>query len=239
MEINPVLDNHGIAQPGLWYVLSPENDGPSPRVGHSCCVRESIKKCSEEISDAESQNCQSLVIVGGANPDGSFNDAYILDFEKYAWCKCEWTGLPERYEHSAFIPAHEPNEIVVFGGAKKDNNLNDIQILDTEANSWCLAVPSGKAPSQRTCHSAAAIGDHLYIFGGGQSGAEPVEDDTLYVYDAKESSWSQPSVSGPGPESRHGHVMVTVKNDIYVHGGMAGTKIFADLWKLSIGMPYA
>jgi hypothetical protein len=38
--------------------------------------------------------------------------------------------LPKRYEHSAFIPEHASSEIVVFGGAQMDNNLNDVQVLD-------------------------------------------------------------------------------------------------------------
>ena len=49
-------------------------------------------------------------------------------------------------------------------------------------------MPSGEAPSQRTCHSAAAIGNRLFIFGGGQSGAEPVKDDKLYVYNASKET---------------------------------------------------
>ena len=53
-----------------------------------------------------------------------------------------------------------------------------------DAKSWCLSVPSGEAPSCRTCHSAAALDDRLFIFGGGQSGAEPVNDDKLYFYNA-------------------------------------------------------
>ena len=49
-------------------------------------------------------------------------------------------------------------------------------------------MPSGEAPSQRTCHSAAAIGNRLFIFGGGQSGAEAVKDDKLYVYNASKET---------------------------------------------------
>jgi hypothetical protein len=59
-----------------------------------------------------------------------------------------------------------------------------------DAKSWCLSLPSGEAPSRRTCHSAAAVDNRLFIFGGGQSGAEPVQDDKLYVYNAsKETSY--------------------------------------------------
>ena len=43
-------------------------------------------------------------------------------------------------------------------------------------------------------------------------------------------------MNGVRPKVRHGHVMIAVKNGIYLHGGMAGTENFGDLWKLTIGM---
>ena len=43
-------------------------------------------------------------------------------------------------------------------------------------------------------------------------------------------------MNGPGPQPRHGHVMVAVENSVFIHGGMAGTNIFGDLWQLKISM---
>jgi len=48
-------------------------------------------------------------------------------------------------------------------------------------------------------------------------------------------SWSQIESKGDKPCSRHGHLMVAIGTDIYIHGGMAGTKVFDDLYKFSIG----
>lgn len=43
---------------------------------------------------------------------------------------------------------------------------------------------SGVQPAPRTCHtSSAAIGDRLFVFGGGDKGAEPVKDQQLHVFD--------------------------------------------------------
>ena len=56
-----------------------------------------------------------------------------------------------------------------------------------------------------------------------------------YVH-SEDNSWSQPEVSGSPPCSRHGHVSVTVGTDIYIHGGMAGTDMFDDLYKFDTGM---
>lgn len=44
---------------------------------------------------------------------------------------------------------------------------------------------SSLPPSPRTFHtSSAAIGNQLYVFGGGERGAQPVQDVTLHVFDA-------------------------------------------------------
>lgn len=43
---------------------------------------------------------------------------------------------------------------------------------------------SGVQPLPRTFHtSSAAVGDCLYVFGGGDKGAEPVQDQQLHVFD--------------------------------------------------------
>ena len=44
-------------------------------------------------------------------------------------------------------------------------------------------------------------------------------------------------MKGSPPCSRHGHVSIAVGTDIYVHGGMAGTDMFDDLYRFNTGMP--
>lgn len=44
-------------------------------------------------------------------------------------------------------------------------------------------------PSPRTFHtSSATIGNQLYVFGGGERGAQPVQDVKLHVFDASMDS---------------------------------------------------
>lgn len=57
--------------------------------------------------------------------------AHLSKIEQNKWFKCECDGLPKRYEHSAFIPENASSEIIVFGGAQMDTNLNDVQALDS------------------------------------------------------------------------------------------------------------
>lgn len=218
MEILPILEINTSPKPNVWYVISPEGDGPCIRVGHTCTF----------YTAGESRR---VLVIGGANPDGSFADVYVLDLDKFQWSCPEWKGISSRYEHSAFIPDCYPREVYVFGGAQQATNLNDVQVLDLDKGQCETVETTGVPPSPRTCHSMASVGSKFYVFGGGLSGPDPVPDTTLHVFNAEDKSWSQPEVSGSPPCSRHGHVSITVGTDIYIHGGMAGTDMFDDLYK--------
>lgn len=65
MEILPILETNTSPKPNVWYVLSPEGDGPCIRVGHTCT-----------FVPGETRR---VLVIGGANPDGSFADVYVLN----------------------------------------------------------------------------------------------------------------------------------------------------------------
>lgn len=221
MEILPILERSDSPKPNVWYVLSPDGDAPCVRVGHTC----TFISCEREP--------RRVLVIGGANPDGSFADVYALDLEKFQWSSPDWTGISSRYEHSTFIPDCNPKKVHVFGGAQQATNLNDIQALDQEKGKWETVETHGVPPSPRTCHSMASVGSKFYVFGGGLSGPDPVPDTAIHVFNAEDNSWSQPDISGSPPCSRHGHVSVAVETDIYIHGGMAGTNIYDDLYRFN------
>lgn len=51
----------------------------------------------------------------------------------------------------------------------------------------------GVQPQPRTFHtSSAAIGARLFVFGGGDKGAEPVKDQQLHVFDTGTSAPAGP-----------------------------------------------
>lgn len=49
---------------------------------------------------------------------------------------------------------------------------------------WSTLEVNGEAPASRTCHSMESIGDNLYVFGGGHAGPDPVQDDSVHVFNA-------------------------------------------------------
>lgn len=68
------------------------------------------------------------------------------------------------------------------------------QTSQLETGTWESPEVSGVQPLPRTFHtSSAAVGDCLYVFGGGDKGAEPVKDQQLHVFDSGTSG----RVKGP------------------------------------------
>ncbi|XP_040591613.1 rab9 effector protein with kelch motifs isoform X2 [Mesocricetus auratus] len=209
----------------LWYTLTRPGDKPCPRVGHSCSYL-------PPIGDAKRGK---VFIVGGANPNQSFSDVHIMDLGTQQWDTATTEGLLPRYEHASFIPSCTPHSIWVFGGADQSGNRNCLQVLDPETRTWTTPEVSSSPPSPRTFHtSSAAIGDQLYVFGGGERGAQPVQDVKLHVFDANTLMWSQPETHGSPPSARHGHVMVAAGTKLFIHGGLSGDKFFDDLHCIDI-----
>uniref|UniRef100_A0A2K5NNP9 Rab9 effector protein with kelch motifs n=1 Tax=Cercocebus atys TaxID=9531 RepID=A0A2K5NNP9_CERAT len=99
-----------------------------------------------------------------------------------------------------------------------------------ETKMWTTPEVTSPPPSPRTFHtSSAAIGNQLYVFGGGERGAQPVQDTKLHVFDAKTLTWSQPETLGNPPSPRHGHVMCT-----FIHGRLGRDKFYDDLHCIDI-----
>ncbi|XP_025022115.1 rab9 effector protein with kelch motifs isoform X1 [Python bivittatus] len=176
-----------------------------------------------------------VVIIAGANPSGSFADSYFIDLDANCWTAPGWVGLLPRYEHAAFVPTSQPNTLWVYGGATETGNRDCVQVLDLETGSWEKTSVTGNPPSPRTFHtSSAAIGDRLYVFGGGEKGVDPVKDQQLHIFDSATFTWLQPDVRGQPPAPRHGHVVVAVENRLFVHGGLAGDTFYDDLFSIDI-----
>lgn len=78
----------------------------------------------------------------------------------------------ERSLHSCTLQVIEGCRIVyLYGGrAKNGAALDDLHVLDLEANFWSCPKPKSDKPAGRFGHVAASHGEHLYIFGGQSKG---------------------------------------------------------------------
>ncbi|XP_010151516.1 PREDICTED: LOW QUALITY PROTEIN: rab9 effector protein with kelch motifs-like, partial [Eurypyga helias] len=106
---------------------------------------------------------------------------------------------------------------------------------ELETGTWESPEVSGVPPLPRTFHSSsAAIGDCLYVFGGGHKGTEPVKDQQLHVFDTATLTWCQPDTRGEPPSPRHGHAVVAAGTQLFVHGGLAGDVFYSDLFCIDV-----
>ncbi|XP_063287122.1 rab9 effector protein with kelch motifs isoform X1 [Pelobates fuscus] len=226
MELMEILEPEDIPKESTWYALVPRGEAPHSRVGHTCMY----------LPATEESEKGKVLIIAGANPDSCFSDTHILDLDSHEWDGSDWDGLLPRYEHGSFIAHSDPRSIWVFGGAEQSLNRNCVQVFHPGSSAWKSAKVKGEAPSPRTFHtSSSAIGDKLYVFSGGEKGAEPVQDTRLHEYDAASMTWTQPTTFGNPPAPRHGHVTVAVGTKLFIHGGMAGSAFFDDMFCIDTG----
>ncbi|XP_030317100.1 rab9 effector protein with kelch motifs [Calypte anna] len=218
----PLLEPGHRPQPGKWYRLSPRGARPRGRVGHGCLF-------------LPSGGSGRVLLLGGADPAGAFSDAHFVELGAHRWSAAAWSGLRPRYEHATFLPPAGPPRLWVFGGAHPAGNRSCVQVLDLAVGTWESPEVSGEQPLPRTFHSSsAAIGECLYVFGGGHQGAEPVQDQQLHVFDTATLTWSQPDTQGDPPSPRHGHVVAAVGTKLFIHGGLAGDIFYNDLFCIDI-----
>ncbi|XP_051956784.1 rab9 effector protein with kelch motifs [Xyrauchen texanus] len=227
MELLPILDPEDKPSNRQWYVVVPTGCAPGVSVGHTCTYLP---------SDGGKGR---ILVIGGANPNGSFTDSYIISLDAHEWDIPEWDGLQARYEHCSFVPESDPQSLWVFGGAEQNGNRNCVQVLHTSGDvkghgSWKTVQVKGTPPTARTYHTnSACIGDRLFVFSGGDAGTSPVTDPQVHVFDTAAASWSQPETKGMPPAPRHGHVIAAVGSVIYIHGGIAGEKFHNDMFSLN------
>nr|XP_004048652.1 rab9 effector protein with kelch motifs isoform X5 [Gorilla gorilla gorilla]XP_055207876.1 rab9 effector protein with kelch motifs isoform X5 [Gorilla gorilla gorilla] len=127
-------------------------------------------------------------------------------------------------------------KVFIVGGANPNRSFSDVHTMDLETRTWTTPEVTSPPPSPRTFHtSSAAVGNQLYVFGGGERGAQPVQDTKLHVFDANTLTWSQPETLGNPPSPRHGHVMVAAGTKLFIHGGLAGDRFYDDLHCIDIG----
>ncbi|KAH9496466.1 hypothetical protein Btru_010935 [Bulinus truncatus] len=224
MELHPFLDINVRPAPYWWYILPLTGDAPSMRVGHSSTL----------IPALHANENDRVFIIGGANPSQIFSEVYVLDLKSKSWDTLECPGFKGRYEHAAFHVDSIPGQLFVFGGATQSGSLNDIQKLDLATGIWSDVEVKGTPPSPRTHRSSVVIGSKVYFYSGGHSGPDPVGDRRVHCLDTSTMIWSSLAPQGDSPKPRHGHVMVAVKNRIYLHGGMAGSTFYDDLFVLDL-----
>lgn len=170
-----------------------------------------------------------IYLWGGRNDVCSCNILYCFDVETHTWSRPEVTGdIPgPRDGHSACV---YKDKMYIFGGFQDDIDQFscDVHSLDFKTMTWSYIPTIGTPPSYRDFHSAAAINDRMYIFGGRGDKHSPYHSmeeiycsDIVYL-DLNTNTWCMPRTTGNVPVGRRSHSMFIYQDLIYVFGGYNG-----------------
>ncbi|GMN44040.1 hypothetical protein TIFTF001_013235 [Ficus carica] len=194
----------------VWNALVSTGQGPGPRDSHSAVVVG-----------------QRMIVFGGTNGSKKVNDLHILDLLTKEWIQPECSGTPPspRESHTTTLVSDE--KLVIFGGSGEGegNYLNDLHVLDLKSMTWTSPEVNGDIPVPRDSHSAVAIGNKLFVYGGDCGDRYNGDVDML---DINTLTWSRLSVQGSSPGVRAGHATV------YVIGGVGDKHYYNDVWILDL-----
>lgn len=134
-----------------WHNLMTTGHGPGPRDSHSAVLVG-----------------PKMIVFGGTNGSKKVNDLHILDLQPREWARPNCKGVPPspRESHTATLVGED--KLVIFGGSGEggSNYLNDLHVLDLKTMWWTSPEVKGAIPVPRDSHSAVAIANKLFVYGG-------------------------------------------------------------------------
>lgn len=159
------------------------------------------------------------------------NILLLLIIADLKWTLIRATGcIPgARDGHSACVIG---NRMYVFGGFEEqaDRFSNDVYALDLWTFKWEYVCTQGVPPSHRDFHSACAIYNRMYIFGGRGDMDNPYHSsrDTycnrLTYLDTETSRWHFARALGDVPTGRRSHSSFVYRGEMYIFGGYDSVK---------------
>ena len=202
-----------------WEQVQVEGKRPTARSGHS----------------AVAWGDEGIVVFGGMNMarETFFSDAWLLTVATDSAATCSWSepavegSVPiARNSHTASVIASGPlaGKMIVVGGSGADGPMLSIQVADLSALpsiiTWTNVTDhSHSQVAPREMHAAAALGDHVIVFGGRVQSEEQASDE-LITLSAKDFKLKVISVD-PTNVRRCGHSMAAISDScLLVTGGL-------------------
>ncbi|RAL54497.1 hypothetical protein DM860_001625 [Cuscuta australis] len=92
-----------------------------------------------------------------------------------------YRGVPPagRLHHAATVHTAR-RELLIFGGLKYPEFVNDLHVLNIDTWEWSRPKQHGEIPGPRCGHAGATIGDSWFIVGG-YNGASRTPDDIIVL----------------------------------------------------------
>lgn len=166
-----------------------------------------------------------LVLFGGEGINMQpMDDTFVLNLEAAnpEWCRVNVTcSPPGRWGHT--LSCLNGSVLVVFGGCGKQGLLNDVFVLDLDAQQPSWKEVSGVAPPlPRSWHSSCiADGSKLVVYGGCTDDGVLLSDTFVLDFTMEKPVWRE-IISSWVPPPRLGHTLsVYGKSKILMFGGLA------------------
>ncbi|KAG7306015.1 hypothetical protein JYU34_008586 [Plutella xylostella] len=179
---------------------------------------------------------------GGRNNAVACVTLSSFDVKTLEWNIPDVTGMVPYAKdgHSACVIK---NKMYIFGGFEylSDQYSQEVHCLDLDTMVWTLVSAKGTPPSHRDFHSAVALGERMYVFGGRGDLNSPYDShEELYCpqvhyLDTVKEEWVALTPRGTWPEGRRSHSAWVRDGYMYIFGGFNGNSKnhFNDLYRYS------
>lgn len=140
-----------------------------------------------------------------------------------------------RFGHSANNVAARDGELLIMGGIREMDILDDVWIIDTNHLTGYQVKTEGPYVGPRVGHAALTLGN-AYIMLGGDTKIKETDplDDNLYLLNTSTFKWTIAEPTGPRPCGRYGHSICNIGVKIYVFGGQVDDLFFDDMWMFDL-----
>lgn len=182
----------------------------------------------------------SIYLWGGRNDvQGSCNKMWRFDGSRNIWNLLKTTGDEPsgRDGHSMTI---WNDKIVIFAGFDSEIECysNETHFFDISSSSWTRVLTNGIAARWRDFHTAAEVGNRLYVFGGradifGQlQSNQDYYCNKLKYLDLLTLHWHEVQNTSAEPPGRRSHACFVYKNKMFIFGGYNAReqKHYNDMW---------
>jgi len=121
----------------------------------------------------------------------------------------------QRYGHTVVARG---DTCYLFGGRNDEAACNLLYTFCTNTYQWSKPRVEGDIPGERDGHSAAIIGNHMYVFGGYEEIIERFGQD-VYRLDLSTYTWKLVSCVGEPPVHRDFHTATALGHLMLIFGG--------------------
>lgn len=153
-------------------------------------------------------------MFGGVGEQGTLGDLWLYDG---AWQVVTAAAGPSpRARHAA--AAANGRMYVLFGQDATGALLDDVWVYDPLPRTWQQRRPLGAAPAAREGHTAVAIGNDLFVFGGHVVGG--IADSCVWRYHTLSNDWEKGACLDPTQwpnGARVGHAAFVADGAMYVY----------------------